>query len=93
MTDAAAYVVKDDALAAYGAALGPLVGLMLTRLARDQPGVARRVAAAYRNGEVRLQVITTLAHGAQHELALCAFDGAGNLETLAAVVVDAAVPG
>jgi hypothetical protein len=91
MTEPTSYMVNDDTLAAYGAALASLVGLMLSRLAREQPGVSQRVAGAYRKGDVRLRLITTLAHGAQHELALCALDSHGDETTLATVVVNAAV--
>ena len=90
MTQPTSYLVKDDTVAAYGAALASLVGLMLSRLARDKPGVSRRVAAAYRSGELRLRLVTTLAHGHQHELALCEIDSRGNESTLATVVVSAA---
>ena len=91
MTEPTYNLVSDDTLAAYGAALAGLVGLMLRRLAREQPGVSRKVAGAYRTGDVRLRLVTTLAHGAQHELALCALDSRGNESTLATVVVSASV--
>ena len=84
-------MVNDETLTAYGGALAALVGLMLSRLAREQPGVSRKVAGAYRAGEARLRLVTTLAHGAQHELALCALDSRGNETTLATVVVNAAI--
>jgi hypothetical protein len=85
------FMVSDDTVASYGAALGSLVSLMLSRLAREKPGVSRTVAGAYRAGDVRLQLVTTLAHGAQHELALSALDSDGTATTLATVVVNAAV--
>jgi hypothetical protein len=92
MTDPT-FLGNDDTVTAYGAALAPLVGRMLSRLAREQPGVSGSVAGAYRAGEVRLRLVTTLAHGMQHELMLCAVDGRGNETTLATVVVNATVPG
>jgi hypothetical protein len=85
------YMVKDDTVAAYGAALAALVGLILSRLAREQPGVSGTVAGAYRAGDVRLRLVTTLAHGAQHELALSALDDRGFETTLATVMINAAV--
>ena len=91
MTAPTSYLVSDDTVAAYGAALASLVGLMLGRLARERPGVSRTVAGAYRKGDLRLRLVTTLAHGTQHELALCALDNRGNESTLATVVVNAAV--
>ena len=91
MPEPTSYMVNDDTLAAYGAALASVVGLMLRRLARDQPGVSRKVAGGYRTGDLRLRLVTTLAHGAQHELALCALDSRGDETTLATVVVNAAI--
>jgi hypothetical protein len=91
MTEPTFNMVKDETVAAYGAALASLVGLMLSRLAREQPGVSRSVAGAYRKGDMRLRLVTTLAHGAQHELALCAIDNRDQETTLATVVVNAAV--
>ena len=85
------YLVKGETVAAYGSALASLVSLMLSRLARDQPGVSQSVASAYRNGDVRLRLVTTLAYGEQHELALCALDPRDNETTLATVVVNATV--
>ena len=84
------YLGNDDTVAAYGAALAALVGRMLSRLAREQPGVSRDVAGAYHAGDVRLRLVTTLEHGLEHELALSAVDGRGNETTLARVVVSAA---
>jgi len=89
MKDPTTYMVNDDTVAAYGSALASLVSLMLSRLARDHPGLSRRVAAGYRSGEVRLQLVTTLAFGAQHELALRELDSRGDSKTLATVVVSA----
>jgi len=85
------YLGNDDTVTAYGAALAALVGRMLSRLAREQPGVSGSVAGAYRAGDVRLRLVTTLAHGVQHELALSALDSRGNETTLATVVVNPAV--
>jgi len=85
-----AYMVNDETLAAYGGALASLVTLMLSRLAREQPGASQRAAVAYRQGTVRLKLVTTLAYGAQHELVLSALDERGNDEPLATVVVNAA---
>jgi hypothetical protein len=85
-----AYVTRDETVATYGAALASLVSLMLARLAREAPGMSREVATAYRSGELRLRLVTTLAHGVEHELALNAVDKHGNEETLATVVVNAA---
>jgi len=85
------YLVKGETVAAYGSALASLVSLVLSRLAREQPGVSRAVASAYRAGEVRLRLVTTLAHGAQHELALTALDRHDRETTLATVVVNATV--
>lgn len=84
------YLGNDDTVAAYGAALAALVARMLSRLAREQPGVSGTVAGAYRAGDVRLRLVTTLAHGAQHELALSALDRRGEETTLATVVVNTA---
>jgi hypothetical protein len=84
-------MVKDETVAAYGAALAALVSLMLSRLAREQPGASRILAGAYRKGEMRLRLVTTLAHGAQHELALTALDSHDAETVLATVVVNAAV--
>ncbi len=91
MTDPT-FLGNDDTVTAYGAALAPLVGRMLSRLAREQPGVSGSVAGAYRAGDVRLRLVTTLAHGLQHELVLCALDSRGNVTTLATVLVSSAVP-
>jgi len=93
MPESTSYPVNDDTLAAFGAALGPLVTVMLSRLAREQPGVSRRVATGYRSGELRLRLVTTLAHGTQHELTLRAVDRDGNESTLANVVISAPVLG
>jgi hypothetical protein len=93
MTGPTSYMVTDDTLAAYGASLGSLVSLMLSRLAREQPGESRRVAGAYRNGTVRLRLVTTLAHGAEHQLALTELDDRGNENTLLTVVVSSQVAG
>jgi hypothetical protein len=90
MPEPTAYMVNDDTVAGYGTALASLVSLMLNRLAREKPGVAQKFAGAYRKGEVRLRLVTTLAHRAQHELALSALDSRGNETTLATVVVNAA---
>jgi len=90
MRGSTAYIVKDDTVAAYGTALASLVSLMLGRLARERPGTSRKVAAAYRSGELRLRLVTTLAHGAEHELALSAIDARGNETALATVVVNGA---
>lgn len=92
MSDSTAYVVKDDILAAYGAALASLVGLMLNRVAKEKPGISQQAAVAYRKGNVRLQLVTTLSYGTAHELVLSAVDQRGNQDTLATVVVDATVP-
>lgn len=85
------YLVKGETVQAYGSALAELVSLMLSRLARDQPGVSQTVASAYRKGDVKLRLVTTLAYGTQHELALCAIDPKNNETTLATVVVNATV--
>ena len=90
MSGSTAYVVKDETVAAYGAALASLVGLMLGRLARERPGMSRKVVAAYRSGDLRLRLVTTLAHGTGHELALSAMDGRGKETPLATVVVNSA---
>ena len=87
-----AYLVSDETVSAYGAALASLVSLMLGRLAREQPGACRGVASAYRSGTLRLKLVTTLAHGLEHELALSAVDAHGNESALATVVVSAASP-
>ncbi|MBS0375314.1 MAG: hypothetical protein JSR73_12105 [Proteobacteria bacterium] len=93
MSTSTAYIVSDETVTAYGAALASLVSLMLGRLAREQPGVCRDVANAYRSGGLRLRLVTTLAHGAQHELALSAVDARGQESALGSVVVNAAPPG
>ncbi|GEM_PF-6900481 len=93
MAESTSYPVNDDTLATYGTALAGLVSLMLNRLAREQPGVSRKVATGYRSGELKLQLLTTLAHGSQHELTLRAVDKEGRESTLANVVVTAAVLG
>jgi len=90
MSESTAYIVRDNTVATYGTALASLVGLMLGRLARERPGTSRQVAAAYRSGELRLRLVTTLAHGVEHELALSALDGRGNETALATVIVSAA---
>jgi hypothetical protein len=92
MTDPT-FLGNDETVTAYGAAIAPLVGRMLSRLAREQPGVSGSVAGAYRAGDVRLRLVTTLAHGTQHELMLCAVDQRGNETTLATVLVNAVVTG
>ena len=90
MSGSTGYIVRDDTVATYGAALASLVGLMLGRLARERPGMSRKVAAAYRTGELRLRLVTTLAHGVEHELALSALDARGKETALATVIVNAA---
>jgi len=86
------YLGNDETVTAYGTALAALVSRMLTRLAREQPGVSGSVAGAYRAGDVRLRLVTTLAHGVQHELALSALDSRGNETTLATFLVNANLP-
>ena len=85
------FMVKGEAVAAYGTALASLVSLMLSRLAREQPGVSQTVATRYSKGDLRLQLVTTLKYGAQHELALRSIDSHDIEMTLATVVVNATV--
>ncbi len=85
------YMVKGETVQAYGSALASLVALMLSRIARDKPGVSQTVATAYRKGDVRLRLVTTLTYGAQHELSLTSLDSRDRETILATVVVNATV--